>query len=352
MFSSYLPDDVTILLTDVSSLVTPMDVAEREALIQKGAHYSEMLPIEYEPTSEYMALYEEAVERYAPLTAQAVGCTARAIVRDKGRGVVLVSLARAGTSVGVLLRRYLRTMYGIDAPHYTLSIIRGRGIDENAMAYILKRHAPQTLQFVDGWTGKGAIARELIDAMKAYPKVDARLAVLSDPADIAPLRGTQDDFLIASACLNSTVSGLLSRTFYRKDIIKPDEFHGAIFYQCHAPHDVTYDFINAVAAHFPAPDALPPEMEAQTPQNAGIAEAREIQEKFGVEDFNFIKPGIGEATRVLLRRVPWKILVRSLDDDAHLAHLYRLAKEKGVTVEEYPLRRYRACGIIRAMRDV
>ena len=45
------------------------------------------------------------------------------------------------------------------------------------------------------------------------------LAVLSDPAGLAGKWGTRDDFLIASSCLNSTVSGLLSRTFYRRDLI-------------------------------------------------------------------------------------------------------------------------------------
>ena len=33
---------------------------------------------------------------------------------------------------------------------------------------------------------------------------------------------------------------------------------------------------------------------------------------------------------VLLRRMPWKILVHSLDDEAHLGHLYQLAREKQV----------------------
>ena len=60
---------------------------------------------------------------------------------------------------------------------------------------------------------------------------------------------------------------------------------------------------------------------------------------------------IGEATRVLLRRMPWKILVHSLDDEAHLGHLYQLAREKQVPLEVYPLVHYRACGLIREMAD-
>ena len=72
---------------------------------------------------------------------------------------------------------------------------------------------------------------------------------------------------------------------------------------------------------------------------------------FSISDRNLVKPGIGEATRVLLRRMPWKVLVHSLEDEAHLGHIYQLAKEKGVPLVEYPLVHYRACGLIRQLAD-
>jgi hypothetical protein len=78
---------------------------------------------------------------------------------------------------------------------------------------------------------------------------------------------------------------------------------------------------------------------------------KEIAKHFGIPDINLVKPSIGEATRVLLRRIPWKILVHSLNDDKNLAHIYRLAAEKGVAIEEYPLKNYKACGIIRKIAD-
>lgn len=49
---------------------------------------------------------------------------------------------------------------------------------------------------------------------------------------------------------------------------------------------------------------------------------------------------------MLLRRVPWKILVHSLSDTEHLCHIYQLATEKGIPLEVYPLRYYKACGLI------
>lgn len=347
MFSTYDPGDVTLLLTDISGRVTPEPASVREARIQSGTHYCEMLPLEYAPSPEYFRTFERALGQYAGITAEAVASVGDQILASRGPGAALVSLARAGTPIGILIKRYLRLRHGVDAPHYAISIIRGRGVDKNAMAHILARHAPEALCFVDGWTGKGAIQRQLNAAMADFPGVDPGLAVLSDPAGVAALRGTPEDFLIASACLNATVSGLISRTFLRGDIIGPGDFHGAAFYPELIGQDVTYRFIDAVAAKFPR-RGMPPA--AADPEGAA-REVEAIRQAFGISDINLVKPGIGEATRVLLRRLPDRVLVHSLSDDAHLGHLYRLASEKGVALTEYPLRHYRACGLIRALGD-
>ena len=54
MRSSYLEDDVVLLLKDITGLVQPQSTEEREKLIQSGKHYCEMLPIEYVPSKKYM----------------------------------------------------------------------------------------------------------------------------------------------------------------------------------------------------------------------------------------------------------------------------------------------------------
>lgn len=350
MFGTYRSEDVTLLLKDITGLVTPLDTRAREEKIQRGTPYYEMLPIEYEPTPAYLRAYQDALARYADLTAQAVGAVARQIWEEKGERAVLVSLARAGTPVGILIKRYLHTYYHADVPHATVSIIRGRGIDENAMAWLLARHAPEDLQFVDGWTGKGAIQGQLVQAMRAYPGVSPGLAVLSDPACLAEKWGTREDFLIASSCLNAVVSGLLSRTFYRPDVIGPQDFHGAAFYAQWKDRDLTYAFVETIEARFQPPGETPPPPGPQTDLTAA-EEVDRLCQVFGIRDRNLVKPSIGEATRVLLRRMPWKILVHSLDDEAHLGHLYQLAREKQVPLEVYPLVHYRACGLIRELAD-
>ena len=348
MFGTYKKDDVTILLKDITGLVKPLSTSEREKAIQSGTPYSEMLPIEYVPSEEYMRTYNEALVNYAQITADATAIVAEKIWEDKRENAVLVSLARAGISIGVLIKRYIKKKYNKDIPHYAISIIRGVGIDKNAMNYILKKHTPESIQFVDGWTGKGAIQNQLNEAMLDFPGVSPGLAVLSDPAHISEKCGTHDDFLIASSCLNCVVSGLLSRTFLRDDIIKENDFHGAAFYKELINSDLTYQFIDKVESCFKF-DVV--STEKYIVNGAGLEEAQDIAYIFNIENINLIKPSIGEATRVLLRRVPWKILVRSFDDPEHLGHLYQLAKEKNVEIIEYPLVNYRACGIIKNFAD-
>ena len=156
------------------------------------------------------------MDESAPAVAQAVATVTELVLAERGPGAVLASLARAGTPIGALMRRWARYAHGLDLPHYTLSIVRGRGIDELALRYLADRHEPADVVFVDGWTGKGAIAVELAAAVETGPvrigAFSAELAVLADTGACVRTFGTREDFLIPSACLNSTVSGLVSRT--------------------------------------------------------------------------------------------------------------------------------------------
>ena len=349
MRSSYREDDVILLLKDITGLVEPQGTQERERLIQSGRHYCEMLPIEYVPTPKYMEIYQQALVDFAKPTAQAVGILAQKIMKERGRDVVLVSLARAGIPIGILLKRYIKQKFNIEVQHYSISIIRGKGIDGNAMKYLLEHHQQEQLLFVDGWVGKGAILGQLKEAVREYPGVSSDLAVVADPAHITQLYGTREDILIPSSCLNATVSGLISRTFLRSDIIGERDFHGAVYYEELKEADLSYAFIETIEKEF--------ELEAKEENidkgiETGIEEVRKIAEEYNISDINLIKPGIGETTRVLLRRVPWKILIsKKCRENQALAPIIRLAQEKQVPVEYYSLENYKACGLIKKMAD-
>jgi PELOTA RNA binding domain len=71
-----------------------------------------------------------------------------------------------------------------------------------------------------------------------------------------------------------------------------------------------------------------------------------LQAEFGLPSQHLIKPGAGEATRVLLRRLPWLVLVRP-DCRDMLDHLLLLAKERGVEVVDYPDMPYSCVGLVR-----
>ena len=243
MRSSYNSEDVNILLKDITGMVEPLPAEIRETKIQSGTHYCEMLPLEYQPSDKYMCAYEFALKAYSKQTADAVAIMAKKIYENKGENLVIVSLARAGIPIGILAKRYIEKRYGCKINHYAISIIRDRGIDHNAMSYILNQHKASDIQFVDGWVGKGAIFSELYKELEKYPDIDKSLAVVSDPANLTDLCGTHDDILIPSSCLNAVVTGLISRTFLRNDIIGKEDFHGAAYYAQLENDDMSIDFI-------------------------------------------------------------------------------------------------------------
>lgn len=357
-FSSYAPDEVGWLLQDLSDTELEAPTEEREEAIQSGgAHYAESLPVEYQPSPAYQALFTAALETSAARIARAVGTVTETVLAERGPNPVLVSLARAGTPVGVLMRRWARHRHGLDLPHYAISIVRGRGIDATALRWLAAHHDPADVVFVDGWTGKGAITRELAAAIKAFEAsggpagFDPEIAVLADPGGCVRTYGTREDFLIPSACLNSTVSGLISRTVLRADLVGPDDFHGGKFYRELAASDVSNHFLDTVAARF---DDVAAEVDDATkemlaadraPTWEGWAAVERISEEYGIHDVNLVKPGVGETTRVLLRRVPWKILARR-GAGPDLEHIRLLAEQRGVPVEEVDDLPYSCVGLI------
>ncbi|MFJ8857018.1 phosphoribosyltransferase [Streptomyces sp. NPDC102451] len=358
-FSSYAADDVGWLLQDLSDTALEAPTEEREEAIQSGgAHYAESLPVEYQPSPQYQELFKAALDTSAARIARAVGTVTETVLAERGPRPVLVSLARAGTPVGVLMRRWAQHRHGLDLPHYAVSIVRGRGIDANALRWLAAHHDPADVVFVDGWTGKGAITRELAAALEefaaAHPecgRFDPEIAVLADPGGCVRTYGTREDFLIPSACLNSTVSGLISRTVLRADLVGPHDFHGAKFYRELADTDVSGLFLDTVAARFDevagAVDAEAKELLAadRAPTWEGWAAVERISEEYGIHDVNLVKPGVGETTRVLLRRVPWKILAKR-GAGADLDHVRLLAEQRGVPVEEVGELPYTCVGLI------
>jgi hypothetical protein len=318
-----------------------------------------MIGLEQLPSASYLALFHAAVDANAERMAGDLLRLARRIRHARPGEITLVSLARAGTPVGVLLRRILADLYGVDAAHYSISVIRDRGLDTCALDYILARHASSSVVFVDGWTAKGAIAGELVRSVRAYnaergSKVPADLFVLCDLAGLARACGSADDYLIPSALLNASISGLVSRSILNEQIA-PGQFHGCLFYADWHGHDLSRWFIDRLMCEFsrskfrwlaePLPDV----------DTAGLRQRAQrslqtLMQHFDVNDPNFIKPGIGEATRALLRRAPRLLLLRN-PDAADVRHLVQLAAERGLPVRTDVSLSFHALAIIRKLAD-
>lgn len=364
---TYKPDDVTLLLKDVTDLVTPVTTEEKERLIQSGTHYSELLQKEWEPSDDYLEFYRKTLDHFSPVISQLVATVSAEIIKDKWENTVLVSLARAGTPIGILIKRYIKYRWDIDVPHYTISIIRDKGIDKNAMNYIVEKHGEKWIQFIDGWTGKGTTKEQLDNSLAQYHKeighhIKPDLAVLSDPARVADKWGTREDVLIPNACLNANVSGMLSRTFLKDGIIGEKDFHGCA--RIEGDNDFTYTFINKVVDNFSKVKIVRMQDNSVLCEYAGVKylfdekekeitpqeEINEIVKVQGLPSAKHCKPSIGEATRVLLRREPWKILISDKAENLEdVKLLCALAKEKGIPIESYPLRNYKAVGLIKVL---
>ncbi len=344
---SYAAGDVDFLLTPIE--VATVDIAAKEALIQSGeAHYSELLSPESAPGPAYMAIFEAALAANGPrLAADIAGLAAAIATRAVPQPLALVSLARAGTPIGVLLHRELHRR-GIETVHYSVSIVRDHGLDPAAMARVLRFHAPESVVFVDGWTGKGVIAAELRGPRGAPAAgIAPFLAVVADPAGRADLAATTADYVIPSGLLNGVVSGLVSRSV-RSAALPAGAFHGCTNLDHLAAHDISRRFVDhldrLVAAATPAGDWSPA---AARDAAAGCDRlVATLMADYAVPDRNRIKAGIAEATRAMLRRVPDRLLLAD-PGGADVAHLVHLAAEKRLPITPLPAgSAYRAAAII------
>ena len=365
---SYLPSEVTLLLDIVSAdSVNDISPTQKEALIQSGQrHYSDMPTLEKPPSATHEALYNQALMAGKQRMANDVTSLAFSLYQlfhacvNASQPLILVSLVRAGLPIGVLLQKALSdasASYALASQHYGVSIIRDRGIDPVALQYILQQHPHSPIVFVDGWTGKGAIYGELQRSLAQI--TDKRqqaqlfhqgdgvipLVTLADPAGVAWLSASNDDWLMPASLLNSTVSGLISRTLYREP---SDGLHQAVYYDKLQPWDRSGEFIQTI-------DALRQQTPLSTPLTGKLlpifatqSVIDDLAARFAISNRNRIKPTIAEATRAILRRDPECVLVNEMADGQDTALLRHLCEEKNIQlIADTSIAPYQAVTIIK-----
>ena len=343
--------DCIFLLKDLTDKIKEITIEEKENLIRSGVSYSEMISKESIPSEDIKNIFLNILNRDKKLIEYYVAKISEIIYRKKGNKLVIVSLARAGTPYGILIRKYLKLKYKVDIPHYSISIIRGKGIDANALKYILNKNREANIQFVDGWTGKGSITKELNKSIddfnnKNKTNIDNSLAVISDPAKLCKVCGTREDFGIATCCLNSTVSGLISRTIHNEKYIGKDEFHGAKTLYYLKEQDCSQYFIDEINKEFNKINIDYKDLVLEIEDKEySVKFVNKIRELYDVNNINNIKLSVGESARVLLRRDPRVVLVKN-KADKNVEHIIKLAEEKGVKVIEYKDSDYNCISII------
>jgi hypothetical protein len=366
---SYLPGDVEFLLKRVKMEFT--DVETKEKAIQSGQrHYSEMLSPEKAPSQRYQDVYQNVLAQNAPRMARDLWTLALQLksYADKHcpQGLTLVSLARGGTPLGVLLQRVLGGYLQQNSVHYSVSIIRDKGLDANALKHIIYDcgRQPESIVFVDGWTGKGVIQETLETSIQAWntehpgKQLKPQMLVLSDLAGTAYWAAHSEDYIIPSCILNATISGLTSRTVLHPKWVGPNDFHACVYLEDLRPYDQTLAFIDTILSQLQELISQDPSPVQNLTQVYSPRIAREqsqaflewVAQTYGICDRNRIKPGIGESTRVLLRRVPQILLLQNAEN-IDVRHLVFLAQEKNVAIAVHPEMPYQAAALIREMES-
>jgi hypothetical protein len=146
------------------------------------------------------------------------------IKKVKPEKLLLVGILRAGLFVSVGLAQRLQAR-NYRVPVVAVGLFHEAGIDKAALERISEDYPDRIPVFVDGWTGRGVVARELKSCLP-----ESILATLVDPGHHGDLWGTDIDTLVESAHFTATETLGFSRAYIKdptemwKAYKYPDEF--------------------------------------------------------------------------------------------------------------------------------
>lgn len=341
---SYRYNDVTFLMRVID--IEEISIEEKEKLIQtQKVHYSEMISPEFRPDKTYLDIFYESMDKNSPRVALDLRSLAHYFSQQERP--IIVSLARAGTPIGVIIKRMLFEFYDQDVPHYSISIIKDRGIDNEALKYILKKHPHNNLAFVDGWVSKGSIAKELKSSVSKFNikndcNISDGLITVSDISGNSAVSVTNEDYLIPSAILNSIISGLISRSIFTTEMERKGGYHGCKFYKDLENIDLSQWYVDRIMEQ-----SYMVKDEKIKKLNIGANISLQSKVKSIIDEYakehnllnkENIKLGIGESTRALLRRVPNCVYIKSYDNPElkHIIHLCRLRNVSVILNQNLP----------------
>lgn len=339
---SYKKEDVQFLL-NIKKDISFLSIQEKEKMIQEGHNYGTLLNKEERPTTKYTDIYEKMKEQDNSQFLYDLYKMIQNIIKQRqtSKEIILVSLARAGTPIGILVKNILEKTQSKKCIHYSISIIKDFGLDKIALNYICQNHNYQDIVFIDGWVSKGSVLNELQNSLMNYQyPIKSELFVVNDLT--GNVSNSINDYLIPNALLNSTISGLISRTIYEKNT-----FHSCYFYEEYKDIDKSQEFIDLMLKQY-----FSLNFENKSLQEINgisiIKERTRYINQIKKENKNF-KVGINETTRVALRREPEEIILKDFKD-INTLHLIQLSIDNGFLITENKNLPFAAVGIIKSKK--
>ena len=181
---------------------------------------------------------------------------------------------------------------------------------------------------------------------KYNQNIDDSLAVLADPAKKSEIYGTRKDVCIPNACLNSTVSGLVSRTIHNSDYIKDTDFHGAVFFDSLVSQDYSNYFIEKVSSKFKKNHS---NVIFEKPELSYVDHVFNTLISKKILDKNFdptrVKLSIGEVSRSVIRRISSRIFIKNTDDP-NVQFVMHMASLKSIPVFKDSICEYSCVSIL------
>jgi hypothetical protein len=337
--------------SDVHLLFTPHLISEQPSEETINA-VSGVQAVEYQPSEAYLKFFYATFAQNRRRLAQDILSLARQLMfRSRKRPRLLVSLARAGIPIGVLLKRTLQEHLKVDMAHYSVSLLSDAGLDENALHYILQHHDPlgRDITFVDGWTATGTVARALWQGISHFNRkhktqISPDLHVIADLAGIATIAATTEDYLIPSALLNATINGLVSRPWRLETEL--DSFFNCYFFEYRLDEDLSRWYVEQLLSEIKQLDNTPPCIQPEVrirQQETSQTFMDEMIKTYRLASLRQFKPGLGESTRLLLQGngQASELLVRNRRS-SDVEGLLLLANEQGIPVTEMSSMPYKA----------
>lgn len=340
-------EDGVILLEDAKEQAPMIRLEEKKFYDAKIPHYFSYVIQEVVTEQETEKMFLTVLEKSKFEVAKYIGRLAETIYEKKGKNLVVVSLIRGGISIGALITRYLRMVHGVTIPHYGIAMIKDIGLDLCALNIIYNLHPNPKVQFVDGWTGTGGVAKALKKWVKEYNcrygrNLDDSLATVSDTGRISSIYGTRKDILLPNSCLNAVLSGLISSVYYDDSKYYETEFFGGIYLEYLEKCDMTNRLLDEISACFSPVSSN----EAKIDKPGYVADMiQQMATDLGVTDARKIRPGYGETLRALLRSKVEKLVLADPQNQQNRV-LLAIAGEKKIIIVKYDKNEYCCAAIL------